>query len=230
MAALFFDGITAAITRQVFTVPTLALADDVGGPTSGRAMKIGLSLVNTTPLLNRGGRVFQLNANQRLKLARAPSAFLQADYFALADSIQAFPDTIEYDASEFGKTREFTGSVVDYANYEAFQEWEGTNTIDEFYAHFTVWPGSSPDTRPMSTIFIVFSPPAVAQTYTLSAKSAHYTRWPIDTIPGQSQLPIPTAPIATINRIHSIAEEVAIAGFHGLEDVAMAAGVAALVG
>jgi len=45
------------VAYAVYTIPTIALADNAGGPTSGRSMKFSLGLVNTTPLLSRGGRI-----------------------------------------------------------------------------------------------------------------------------------------------------------------------------
>jgi hypothetical protein len=227
MGVLTVSG--GVVSRFVFTIPTLAASDDAGGPTSGRAMKAGVSLVNTTQLLNRGGRIFTLHANQRIRLTAAPSAFTVADHTALDQTIKAFPSTREHDGAEFGRPSELSTTVVDHPAYETFSEWRGTDTIDEFFSTFAIWPGSIPDSRPMSTVLISFQPPAVTQTYTITARATFYTRWPLDTIVGQAQTPIPTAPASLINSMHTVADRVATKGLHFAEDVAMSVGAAAIV-
>jgi len=61
----------------------------------------------------------------------------------------------------------------------------------------------------MSTAWIVLSPPAVAQSYTISCKASFYTRWGLSTVPGQSQFDVPTASAGFINRVQSYASGMA---------------------
>jgi len=197
------------VAYAVYTIPTIASADTAGGPTSGRSMKFSLGLVNTTPLLSRGGRITTLNGQSRLRIDNAPSTNNLATYNAIVAAIRGMPTAQSYDAAHFGEERQMSGSVVDSVTYEDYEEWLGTNSIDEFWEHISVWPGSTRRDRPMSTAWCVLSPPAVAQTYTITAKASYYTRWGLSTIPGQSQFDVPTAPATFINRIQSIASGMA---------------------
>jgi len=188
---------------QVWTIPTIALADNAGGPTSGRAMKVSLGLVNTTPLLNRGGRVTTLNGQSRLRIDNPPSAASLVTFNNIISTIRAMPNTQMHDAAHFGEERHMTGSVVDSVTYEDYEEWVGTESVDEFWEHIAVWPLSTRRDRPMSTMWMILSPPALQQTYTVSTKASFYTRWGLSTVPGQSQYDVPTAPASFINRLQS---------------------------
>lgn len=215
-----------------YTIPTLALADSAGGPTSARSMKIGVSLVNNTSKFNMGGRVFHLNCQQRIRLAAPPSTMTGAQLSNAINAIKAFPKCVGYSGPHFEESREFTGNVVDNTRYEDFDEFIGTQTVDEFWDHIAIWPGGPtvPGDRPMSTIFLMFTPPAVTNTYTISVRASYYTRWALDTIPGQTMKPIPTADPATINAVHAVAEKVgdvshviADVGEAGLEGIGLGA-------
>lgn len=191
------------------TIPTISAADFAGGPTSARSMKFSLGLSCTTPLLSRGGRVSVLNGQSRLRIDLPPSTMTAAVFGAIVTSIRGMPNTQIYDNTHFGETREMSGSVVDSVTYEDFEEFVGTETTDEFWEHIAVWPGSVRRDRPMSTAWIVISPPAFQQTYTVSVKAAYYTRWGLSTVPGQSQIDIPTAPASIVNRIQALAHTMA---------------------
>lgn len=213
---------SSVIFRSNFTIPTIATADDAGGPTSGRAMKVGLSLVNSTSLLNRGGKVFHLNANARVRLPAAPSALTFAQATDFINGLIAMPNTTQYDGTDFGHTREFTCGVVDNVTYNDFDEWHGTESLDDFWAHIAIWPSASPRDRPMSTCFLIFQTPSSSQTYTASVKASYYTRWGIDTVPGQSMRDIPTAGTDFINKIHAVGDAFSN-GMHTLEDIGVGA-------
>jgi len=191
------------------TIPTISVADFAGGPTSARAMKYSMGLSCTTPLLSRGGRVSVLNGQSRLRMDLPPSTMTAAVFQAICNSVRGMPNTHIYDNTHFGETRDMSGSVVDSVTYEDFEEFVGTETTDEFWEHIAVWPGSIRRDRPMSTSWIVLSPPAFQQTYTISVKAAYYTRWGLATVPGQSQIDIPTAPASIVNRIQSLAHTMA---------------------
>lgn len=193
----------------VYTIPTLALADTSGGPTSGRAMKSSLGLVCTTPMLSRGGRITCLNGQSRIKIPNAPSVGTLSTFQDIVNAVRAMPPAQPYDASHFGEERQMSGAVVDSVTYEDYEEWVGTESVDEFWEHIAVWPGSVRRDRPMTTAWVILSPPAVAQTYTVSCKASYYTRWGLATVPGQSQFDVPTAPASFINRIQSRASSMA---------------------
>jgi len=214
----------STVNLAAHTIPTISKADDNGGPTSGRAMKAGVSIVNTTQLLSRGGRVFVLDGRSRVKIAKSPSTMTGPEVESLMDEIIAFPDTKSYDGSHFGETREMSCAVVDNVSYNDFTWWSGTETVNDFASHFAIWTGSPVYQRPMSTIWLVFDTPAAAQSYSMTARASYYTRWSVDTVTGQSQKDIPVAPVATVNKLHGIADK-----FAGFLHTAEAAGVGSLV-
>lgn len=210
----------AAPTYSVATIPNLSVSDDAGGPTSTRAMKFGVSLTTTTPLLSRGSRIFHLNGQSRIRIDTPPSSVSLAVFQSMVNVVTGMPTAIPYDNTHFGETREFTSNVVDNVRYHDFQDFEGTLTVDEIAAHMAVWPGLGIGLRdrPMSTTWLVFSPPSIAQTYHLAFHGAYYTRWGLSTVQGQSQTDIPTASADVINGIHKHADTMSYIA-HSILDV-----------
>lgn len=177
----------------VHTFPTLALADDAGGPSSGRGMKLGVQLVNTTQALNRGGNVFIVPLDQRIVLPAAPSAMTVAQWNTVMDGWISHPAAYPTDAEYFRETKSAYVHPVDDIKYRSFQPWKGTEGVDEFWTHVAVWPGASPTHRPMSTLIVVFQAPPTTQAYTFTMDAHYYTRWPVTSVLGQSQRMIPVA-------------------------------------
>jgi len=179
-------------------IPVLGAADDAGGPTSGRAMKLALEMVNSTPLLNMGGRVTVLNARQRLLLPAAPSVMTTAQWNSVLVDVRTHPDARSYGGCDFQLPKIFTAHPVDDA-YNEFDEWRGTTSVDLYADHWAVWPSSLPQKRKMSAIIAVFEAAPSSQDYTITTHASFYTRWGLNTVPGQTQTPVPTAPLTVIN-------------------------------
>lgn len=222
------SGSVVTVVRQVgaavptaippATISTLSSPDSAFGPTSSRAMKCGLSVTCDTPALTRGGRVTFMNGQSRVRMDTVPSTFGLTTFQFLVSTIQSYPTAQSFDATHFGDTREFTCNVVDQVRYTDFHEFAGALTYDEFMAHVAIWPGASSKDRPMSTIWVVLSPPSDPQTYTICGTAAYYTRWPLSTVQGQTQKDVPVAPASVINHIHSVGDHMA-GVVHTLSDV-----------
>lgn len=193
-------------TSGVRTVPLLGDSDTAGGPTSGRAMKFSMTLVNTTNAFHREGRVYTLNANQRFALPAAPSTMTQAQWNEFADAVTAHPKVVAHSAEDFAKPKSLVAHPVDQASYTDYGEWHGTYTLDEFMSHCAIWPGQTPADRPMSTIVVVLDPTANTNNYVVTGEASFYTRWPLSTVMGRSMRKVPTAPADHINRIRDHAE------------------------
>jgi hypothetical protein len=191
----------AGAAPVILTIPTLSLSDTAGGPTSGRAMKLGFSVVNNTPDLTAGGRVYYLNSDQRTLLGSSLSTLSDANFDVICNKLMAHPDCISMSGKSLQKTTHFFSHVVDSVDYERFGEWVGTETADEFGAHVCVWSGGVPSTRPMSTLYLLFDEPAGDQSYTLSVRAAFYNRWPLDSLGGQLMRPVPLAPQLAISSV-----------------------------
>jgi len=170
-------------------------------------MKAGIHLVNTTPVLNRCGRLYHLNGTARVFLPANPNVMSATQWNDFAAAIIAMPDATSYEGDAFGGTgKHFHTNVVDNVDYEDFKVFGGTDLFDTWYSHVGVWPGLTPSPRPMSTCWLVMEPPTLAQTYNPTAYGQFYTRWPLTSVPGQNMTPIPTADNQVINAMHSVSE------------------------
>jgi len=163
-------------------------------------MKSGISIVNSTPLLNAGGRVFVLNSDQRFFFGDDPVNMTGAMFETFLNEVVAHPKAREFSGAEFVRPHSFHAHVVDPVNYETYRSWQGQMGIDDYAQNFAIWPGTPTLPRGMSTVIIVIEIAASPQTYTFSGRSTWYTRWPLNTVLGQSMRDVPTAPAERINR------------------------------
>lgn len=191
-------------------------------------MKAGVTVVNRTQLLDMGGQVSVLNSSQRVSLPAAPSAMSQAQWSTFFDEIVSHPKSRIYSGADFKKPKTFVTHPLDQTDYLHYEGWHGTLTADEFWAHIAIWPGLAPDPRPMSTVFVVLEVPAVENTYECKSRGSYYTRWPLNTVPGQAQRPVPTAAAGVINAARDHAE--ATGHLPRGEELGMAAAGAAAAG
>lgn len=201
---------TSIPTMVNHAVPAVALSAEAGGPTSARAMKASCSLVCNTPSLRRGGRVLILNCQQRLRFPGSGiTGLTKANWNTFITSINAHPDTKKYDLTHFGEEREVVAHVVNNSDYYRYDEWHGSSNASRFFDHISVFQGSlgeSTAVRPMSTLVLIIQAPSgndADQTFTLTPHGSWYTRHAVDTLPGQAQVPVPTAPLPAVNAMHS---------------------------
>lgn len=197
------------VHAELLTIPTLALADADSGPSTSRAMKLSVSVVNCSNGYKRGGRVTYLNSSQRL-----PARLADADVMwnPVIDGIKSSPYRRRITGEDLVKPMQLIAHPVDEVNYSSFRPHRGTLTVAEFLAHVI---GAShtldhPQPRPMSIIAYVFEPvPDDRQEYSVTIRGSFYTRWPLTSVPGQSMRPMPTAAPAVINHVRNHAEETA---------------------
>lgn len=189
------------------TLPMLNLADDLGGPTSGRCIRGHIGITCNTPLLDRGGRVYVASLDARAALVGSPSALTNSQAGSFLDSITAFPSTRSMDATDFAKCRTFNSWVVNQQEYHDFGAWEGTLTADAHAAHWAIWPGQQPAARPMSLVAVIFEVPAKVQNYDVSFSASHYTRWPMYSALGVTMGDIPTADNKEVAAAHKQMEK-----------------------
>ena len=176
---------------HMLTIPTLAASDSAGGPSASRAMKFGVSVVNCSNALKRGGRVTYLNSSQRL-----PATTTIAPFAAIVNAIKSSPYRRRITGSTLGQATHLVGFPIDNVTYTTFEGHRGTLTHEEFYTYvFGAASGSTLQTqrRPMSTVAFIFDPVTDAQDYSVTIRSSMYTRWPLTSVPGQSMRNMPTA-------------------------------------
>lgn len=200
--AAWVDNIAApSVTVLNTTMGGLNNPGDGGsGPTSGRAMKTGFELINFAQPLSASGQVYILCAKQRLFFPAAPSAMSQGQWASVIGTITSHPDTKLYAAVDFVAPKSFYGHVVDEPAYRDYQNWVGTETVDQFFAHSAVWPSATERDRPMSFFYIVLPAPATGQGFTWSIRNAYYTRWPINTLGSLVSSPVPVASQVSLNK------------------------------
>lgn len=213
--ATIIGGMTAAPWAGAWNISAISSSPASGGPSSGRAMKCSLEITNNTAQMTAGGRVYVLKTSQRLAAAAAPSGMTTAQMNAMFDSIRDHPEVKPYDGVDFKKTDKhgrhptFVCDVVDGVDYENFRPWQGSESSDAFFSHVLTWSGmdASSHERPMSTVFVLIEVPDNKQVYTLSARGSFYTRWPLTTVPGQTQFDIPVASLDRINQLTTAAPD-----------------------
>jgi hypothetical protein len=207
--------------QRVFTIPTLAAADNENGASAVRASKLGVSVSNCSNALKRGGRVTYINSSQRLPLRSTNSA---VRYAANIEGIKDSPYRRRITGDMLGRPMQLISYPVDGAEYESFNPHHGTLTESEFcaYCFRASITDSVPHTRPMSIIAFIFDPVAEPQDYSVTVRASYYTRWPLTTVPGQSMRLMPTADAKLINRVRDHAENTANDMVHIAEGGAIA--------
>jgi hypothetical protein len=172
-------------------------------------MKGGVTILNSNPALTREGRIYVLNANQKFDFPQITSSMTTAEWNTFAADLKAHPHTKCYSADDFATPRTFVCHPANHPAYYEYQNWLGTQTGTDFAKHFSVFPGTTASGgfshRPMSTIAILVDVTSSAQSYTVSARANFYTRWPIDSIMGQSMKDVPLAEVKQVNAHHNAA-------------------------
>jgi hypothetical protein len=209
----YINPTAAPYAGGVMNIATMTSSATAGGPTSARAMKFGVSLLNVTPSLTRGGRVYVLNANQRFLLGASPSTMTEAQWDAVMDMVKAHPKVKSFSGSDFASEKTFVSFPTNDSDYRCYRHWTGTDTASSFLSHLSTYSGAATDNpRPMSTVFVVLDEPADTQNWSVFCRSAYYSRWPLNSVLGQSNIPVPTAPLQAINAAGRIAEALASHG------------------
>lgn len=190
----------------VGSIATLSLSASAGGPTSGRPMKCGVDIANSTAPLNATGFVYVLNAKQRLLFPASSSLMTETQWAAVAGGIIAHADTKCYTAADFIDPKHFYTHPVDHAAYLDYNTWLGVETATEVFRHSATWSGATALDRPMSFIWVLFDTASAANNFILSVRASYYTRWPLSTVPALLQQPVPVAPLSMLNASQALAE------------------------
>lgn len=195
------SGSQADPAKTAFTCQVIAAPSVYGGPTSGRAMKAGATIINNTPMLDSGGRVYILNTDQRLALPDDLSALTLTEFDTLCNTVKQSPQRRVYDGTDFKSPRHFHTHVTDPIVYETFRSWDGTHSVATFGAYIAEYIGGPDERRKsMSTLIILMEPAAKQQDYTVTARGMWSTRWPLNSIGAFVSKELPTASAAAIDR------------------------------
>jgi len=190
--ALVINPVGTVPSIGVYTIPTLASSATDGGPTAARALKTTCRITNITQRVNQGGTVFVGELDQRLSLPDNPSTMTSAQWQAVLEGIMGLSAAKAVDGLEFARSLERSVGIADSADYEGFNNFFGTQSLDNFASHWSVFPGSAHMQRPMTTRFAIFSPTSVVNSYMVEVKAQFYTRWPTGHLLADHMKPIIT--------------------------------------
>lgn len=203
MAELYVTTGGTASGTAAWHVDKITQSAAAGGATTGRAMKVGLRMVNTTKALDVGGEVFMLSTPVKLTLPQDPTTMTIAEITALKDEIVNHSRTRVYAASQFTREGlEVSVHPTDQTDYTDYLPWMGTESVDDFFSHVASFPsglGVIQKPQPMSVLWVVVPAVTTANDYLLNVRGQWYLRWPIDLVMANNHREVPTASQATIN-------------------------------
>lgn len=178
-----------------------------GYPTSGRAMRIGVRLQNTSKVLDMQGRIFVLNTNKRQELPAIPSAMTQAQWDDLIASIQADPRTRTFNGANMQVPVKAYASPHDDVDYHNYGAWTDLENIDSHMSHFTAVAGTAASSMAMSCIWVVFVglPGSDTNLYNMTVLSSYYTRWASAEVMSSMMKPPPLADLKLVNQQKAVA-------------------------
>lgn len=200
-------GVTIPYTVTPFSLwslPLLASTAGFGGATSSRMTKAGIRVVNATPNLYAGGRLYVSHLDQRIKFPADPSTMTGAQWVSTFETLRGLPDPLtkphswkDYASRSGLEDKSQYIHVVDEVKYGDYNVHNGPCPDGmDFFDHVAVWNGSEELSRPMSTIVFSWSAPSAStqlQDLTINVDAQFLTRWPVDTVPGQSAITVAAA-------------------------------------
>ena len=128
------------ISKNVmFNIPTLSGPDVGGHPTAGRAMKFGVTVINNTNALKRGGRVTYMNTLQRLPDVFTGGTAESPTYYwdSVIEAVKSAPDRRRINGDNLVEPKQSIGAIVDNIKYHTFNRWTGTDTYIHDNTYFT---------------------------------------------------------------------------------------------
>jgi len=182
----------ATPTYTVKNAARLQAIGPTGGPTSGRAMRCGVELGNSTAALTAQGRVHVLVTDSRLTIDGAPGGATQAGWTALITAVSTHPECRHFTGSELLTTHMFYSRPRNQADYEDWAGWQGVLNSTQFVSTCLDYNTWTPRAFPMSAIYIVFEPIATSQVYTVTPHVQYMTRWDAGNVMSTTQRISPT--------------------------------------
>jgi len=178
-----------------------------GGPTSGRAMRFGVEVQNTSKRFDMGGRVYTLVSSERQAVPELADNMSSAQWQTLADDIAANPKTLAHNGSLLESPLKLYSTPHTQKAYLDFDEWRGDNeTVNTFFKHAVSGPGGTLD-MPMSAIWIVLKSSTAENTYNLRVHADYNLRYGAGNVLSSKMVHTPTAPAEILNAAGVIGSE-----------------------
>jgi hypothetical protein len=133
-----------------YTIPTMAQPDADGGPSAARSMKLGVTVINCSNALKRGGRITYLNSSQRLPALSFtlpvppllhPSNWHYGQYQNLVDGIKSSPYRRRITADDLVTPKQLIAYPVDSISYNKYSSFKGALSSSVFLTPETVEDG-----------------------------------------------------------------------------------------
>lgn len=203
------DADPPVFTVDPLYIPQYAIASGLGGPASGRVMKLGVEIANETAPLFTEGVVYVKHFDQRLTVN--PTAWTtQAQADAWANTVAALPSTKMYPAYELLSKKSTHFCVpTDITAYNEFRDWTGNATTASGWAQHYTTSATSP--RPMDCIALLFptgSPAGLGvagagNKFRLKLLAEWYFRYGYNDNRHEMMYSVPTAPASVMNSVHA---------------------------
>lgn len=196
---------------EVWSLPLLASSGHAGGATSSRVTKAGVRVTNASANLYLGGRLYVSHLDQRIKFPADPSLMTATQWVSTFDVIRGLPEpmTVPHSWKDYGSRNALEDKsqyihVVDEIKYADYTIHDGpVPDALHFFDHVGVWNTAAESPRPMSTIIFSWTAPSSAtflQDLTFNVDAQFLTRWPVDTVPGQSAITVGAAPQTVVTK------------------------------
>lgn len=179
-----------------------ATASSTTGPYEGKPCRFGVSLMNYTARLNRGGSLYYLVTDMKLPAPVAsitPSTWTAANVDTLAGYLKSSGKSTRVGLDEFTKQHYVYTAPISQPTYDEFVPYASTETPDVFASRIFETSGAATERLvPMTMVWMLFDAPAESQTLALSAEGAHWLRYPTTDAMSQMAKPVPVQAQSTL--------------------------------
>jgi hypothetical protein len=170
-----------------------------GGPTSGRAMRFGVEIQNTSKRFDMGGRVFTLVSNERQLMPADAPAMTSVQWQTLADDIAANPKTLGHNGALLERPLHLYSTPHTQKSYLEFDPWLGDDvTTGTFFRHAANANGNMND-MPMSAIWVLLKSSPAVNTYNFRVHGDFNVRYGAANVLSSKMVHTPTAPAEVLN-------------------------------
>jgi hypothetical protein len=170
-----------------------------GGATSGRAMRLGVEIQNTSKRVDMGGRVYTLVSNERQRIPTDASAMTQLQWQNLVDDIVTNPKTKGLNGAFLETPFYLYSTPHTQKSYLGYNGWSGSSeTVDEWFKHATNSNGSMYD-MPMSAIWVVIKASPAVNTYNFRVHCDYNLRFSAGNVLSTKMIHTPTVSAEALN-------------------------------
>jgi len=171
-----------------------------GGPTSGRAMRFGVEVQNTSKRFDMGGRIFTLVSSERQLMPAVADSMTAAQWQTIADDIAANPKTVGHNGALLEHPIHLYSTPHTQKSYLEYNTWDGdSENAVNFFKHATTNANGGMLDMPMSSIWILFKSSTAQNTYNVRVHGDYNVRYGAGNVLSTKMVHTPTAPAEMLN-------------------------------